>query len=223
MTYSKHDIARMIDISAVQAQSTQADVDAIIAAAKAHRFICVFPLHGFINRALDAMANEPDIMVGGVIGFPSGGELTAFKVHQAKTLTAMGCGEVDMVLNVGMLKSGLDGAVARDIRRVADAAGDTPLKVIMEAPLLTDDEIARAARLICDNGASFIKTGTGWSGTTTDHHINVIKKAVGNTLPLKVAGGVRNLETVLRMVDMGVSRFGIGYASALNILNEVKE
>ena len=85
----------------------------------------------------------------------------------------------------------------------------------MEVVLLTDEEIAMAARIIRDAGASFAKTGTGWAGATTEHHIEVIKAEVGDTIPLKVAGGVRSLDTLLKMRDMGVSRFGIGYKSAL--------
>lgn len=221
MNLSKHEVAQMIDISAVQSFSTKEDVENIIEAAKKHRFICVFALHGFTQQTLDALKNEEDIIVGGVVGFPSGGELTKFKVEQAKTLIEMGCKEIDMVLNVGWLKSGMDKEVAQDIRAVADTCGTIPLKVIMEVPILTDDEIARAAHIICDNGASFLKTGTGWSGSTTEHHIKVIKDAVGDTLPLKVAGGVRDLETLSKMVDMGVSRFGIGYKAALEIMEEL--
>ena len=109
------------------------------------------------------------------------------------------------------------------ISRVENDGSNLTLKVIMEVVLLTDEEIATAARIIRDAGASFAKTGTGWAGATTEHHIEVIKAAVGDTIPLKVAGGVRSLDTLLKMRDMGVSRFGIGYKSALHIMQEAEE
>ena len=86
--------------------------------------------------------------------------------------------------------------------------------------MLTDREIDAAARIIRDAGASCVKTGTGWAGPTTEHHIEIIKNAVGDSIPLKVAGGVRSLDVLLRMRAMGVSRFGIGYKSALRIMEE---
>lgn len=93
----------------------------------------------------------------------------------------------------------------------------------MEVVLLTDEELTKASSIVRDAGASFVKTGTGWAGATTEHHIEVIKKAVGDTIPLKVAGGVRSLDTLLKMKEMGVSRFGIGYKSALQIMKQAEE
>ncbi|MEG0378194.1 MAG: deoxyribose-phosphate aldolase, partial [Eubacterium sp.] len=122
-----------------------------------------------------------------------------------------------------MLKSKMDDAVEADIRAVVKAVGDIPLKVILEVPLLTEDEIVRGAEIVKNSGASFVKTGTGWAGATTLRHIELIKKTVLDTIPIKVAGGVRDVDTLLKMVDMGVSRFGIGYRSAINIMEDYEK
>lgn len=217
---SSAQIARLIDISAVRADSTLADVRHIIDAAKKHQFICVFSMPSFLPTVLRELKDEADIKVGGIVGFPSGGETTSIKVAQGQELKAMGCHEIDMVLNIGKLKSGLLDDVLDDIRAVKEAVAPLLLKVIMEVRLLTHEEIAAAARLIEKAGAAFIKTGTGWAGATTLDDIRIIKQTVGNAIPLKVAGGVKDLATLQAMYDLGVSRFGIGYKAALEIMEQ---
>jgi deoxyribose-phosphate aldolase len=125
-----------------------------------------------------------------------------------------------MVMNIGKLKSGFDEEVKSDILAVKEAVAPLPLKVIIEVCLLTDEEITRASKIVRDCGVAFLKTGTGWAGATTMHHIDVIKEAVADTIPLKVAGGVRDLKTLLEMKAKGVSRFGIGYKSAIQIMEQ---
>lgn len=219
-TLTSHEIARMIDISAVRAESTQQEVNDIIAGAIQHNFVCVFSMPGMLSEVTRQLREYPQIEIGGIVGFPSGGETVTSKVFQANELKAMGCTEIDMVLNIGKLKSGLLEEVAEEIRQVKQAVYPLPLKVIMEVVLLTDEEICQASSLILESGADFIKTGTGWAGATTLHHIRLIKQTVGDAIQLKVAGGVRSLHTLLEMHRLGVSRFGIGYQAALKIMEE---
>lgn len=217
---TSQDIARLIDISAVRADSTRQDVEDIIAGALKYNFICVFPMPGLLPVVFDKLEGHPQIGIGGVVGFPSGGETTGSKLAQAKELKEAGCTEIDMVLNIGKLKSGMSDDVEDEIRRIKAVVSPLPLKVIMEVVLLTDEEIRAASAIILKAGADYIKTGTGWAGATTLHHIHLIKDTVGDAIRLKVAGGVRTLDTLLEMHRMGVSRFGIGYKSALSIMEE---
>ena len=217
---SSREIARLIDISAVRADSTRQDVEDIIDGAIKHNFICVFPMPGMLPLVFEKLKDHPQIGIGGVVGFPSGGETTASKLFQAKELKEAGCNEIDMVLNIGKLKSGMLNDIEDEIRQIKAAVSPLPLKVIMEVVLLTDEEIKTASSIILKAGADYIKTGTGWAGATTLHHIDLIKETVGDTIKLKVAGGVRTLDTLLEMYQMGVSRFGIGYKSALSIMEE---
>ena len=217
---SSREIARLIDISAVRADSTRQDVEDIIDGAIKHNFICVFPMPGMLPLVFEKLKDHPQIGIGGVVGFPSGGETTASKQFQAKELKEAGCNEIDMVLNIGKLKSGMLNDIEDEIRQIKAAVSPLPLKVIMEVVLLTDEEIKTASSIILKAGADYIKTGTGWAGATTLHHINLIKETVGDAIKLKVAGGVRTLDTLQEMYQMGVSRFGIGYKSALSIMEE---
>ncbi len=223
MGITKLELARMVDISAVKAGSNLDDVEAIVKAAKIHQFIAIFPLPSLAARAKQLLGDYEDIILGGTVGFPSGSSATRVKVFEAKDLIEIGCNELDMVIDVGKLRSKLYDEVASDIQEVVATAGNIPVKVILEVSLLSKNEIMDGARIVRDSGASFVKTGTGWSGATTFEHISIIKQAIGESLKIKVAGGVRNLDTLLKIHDMGVSRFGLGYHTALEIMNDFQK
>jgi deoxyribose-phosphate aldolase len=220
MRLNKTEVAKMIDISAVRADSNEDEIKTIVEAAKKHRFICVFSLPSFTPLAKELLTGESGICLGGVVGFPSGAATTSTKAFEAEELLEIGCQELDMVINIGQLKSRLYRDVAKDIKRIVELAGLFPVKVILEVSLLTDLEIREGAKIIKDSGAQFVKTGTGWAGVTTFDHIRSIKDAVGDSIQLKVAGGVRNLDVLLKMHAMGVSRFGIGHRYAVSIMDE---
>jgi len=220
MNLSKEQLARMIDISAVKADSSVEEVKSIVKAAIKFRFICVFTLPSLAPYAKEYLTGETGIDLGGAVGFPSGGSTTSAKSFEAEEMLRLGCNEIDMVINIGKLKSKLYKDVADDIKTIVTVAGGVPVKAILEVPLLKDSEIQDGAKIIRDSGAQFVKTGTGWLGATTFEHIRLIKEAVGESIQLKVAGGVRNLDVLLQMHEMGVSRFGIGHLSAINIMSE---
>ncbi|MBQ3065001.1 MAG: deoxyribose-phosphate aldolase [Clostridia bacterium] len=214
-------LPRMIDLSCVKANSTVEEMNGMVALAKKYGFICCFAMPYYTEWLVNALKDAPDTIVGATVGFPHGNELTDIKVMSAKTQKALGCSEVDMVQNITALKNKDYDAVGRDIAAVKAAIGETPLKVILEVSCLTDDEICRASEIAVKNGAAFVKTGTGWgSRATTVHDIELMKKTVGDSARIKAAGGVRDLQTLLAMVDAGCSRFGIGVGSAEKILKE---
>lgn len=218
----QEEIAQMIDISAVRADSTWAEIEQIIASCEEYPFICVFVMQGMIEKIKSQVKAMPKTGLGGIVGFPSGGETTSMKVAQAVELVQTGCNEVDMVMNIGKLKSGFYEEVKQDILAVKAAVAPLPLKVIIEVCLLSEEEIVKASEIVCDCGVAYLKTGTGWAGSTTMEHIDIIKQTVGDRIPVKVAGGVRDLDTLLKMHSKGVSRFGIGYKSAIKIMEECK-
>lgn len=221
MTNKLTQFTALVDISAVKTDSTKTELDEIIKAAKQYKFKCVFALPSFAEYLIEQLKSTPEVLVGGVVGFPSGGDTTASKVFQAKELCQMGCGEIDMVMNIGKLKSGLYDEVVQDILAVKQAVGNLPLKVIIEAPLLSDNEIVKAGSLIAQCDVAFIKSGTGWSGTTTPRHVELMGEGVNHQVAMKVAGGVRHLAQLRAMQNQGVTRFGIGYKAALSILEEL--
>ncbi len=217
-------LPRLIDISAVRTDVTLEEIENIIRIAKQFRFVCVFAMPSYTPILIEALKDDEDINVGGVVGFPSGADTTSVKVTQAKELIAMGCDEIDMVINVGALKSGNYDYVREDIQAIVDIAGDIPVKSILEISYLSDEQIAKGSMLAVEAGVTYVKTGTGW-GTkpTTSDTIKVIKDTIGDKALIKAAGGARTLDSVLAMMDEGCTRFGIGLNSAINILKEAYE
>lgn len=213
-------LPQMIDISCVKTDSTLAELTDMVALARRHRFICCFAMPCFTPWLAEELAGT-GIRVGGAVGFPSGADTTATKVEAARQFVKLGCAELDMVIQVGWLKSGWEDMVLEDIRRVRDAAGDRILKVILEVAYLTNDEIRRGSELAVRGGADYVKTGTGWAACpTTVDHVRLIRDAIGDTARIKAAGGVRTLEDVETLTAAGCSRFGIGLRSTRRILQE---
>ena len=216
-------IARMIDISSVKAETTIQDVQSIADMAKEFRFICAFTMPCVTGYLVEQLRDENDVMTGGVVGFPSGADLTKIKVACAAELVMAGVDELDMVIQVGALKSGFYDFVCDDIRAVVDAAKGLPVKCIIEASYLSDDEIKRASELVVEAGAAFVKTGTGWGPKpTTIETIKIIKETIGDAAQIKAAGGITGLDTVLEMQALGVSRFGLGAKNAQTIMREAR-
>jgi len=219
------DIAQRIDVSAVRANSTEDEVRQTLQVAEEYGCLAVFSLPCFTPVLSDLITEIPfdeyRPVLGGTVGFPCGGELTGMKTAQARELLNYDCGELDMVINIGFMKSGWYAKTRDDIRAVKQAVGSVPLKVILECHYLSDDEICRAAELAVEAGADWVKTSTGWAPTgATFENIALIKKTVGNSARVKASGGVRDVQTLLKMVDLGVERFGIGCRTVVAIFDE---
>ena len=215
------EIAKMMDISAVQAQSTREDIDAVCALAKEFGVAAVFCLPAHVPYMRERLGEGTGVKLASVSGFPGGAETTRIKAATARELVSFGCDEVDMVNNIAWLKTGDKASYVDDVRAVVDAAAGRPVKVILECHWLTDEEIVRACNWCVEAGASWVKTGTGWAPTgATVERCALMKKAVGDRCGVKAAGGVRTLETLLALYDVGTRRFGIGVKTARNILDE---
>lgn len=214
-------LSKWIDISCVKSIDTTKDVDQMIAGVKSYGFICAFALPSMTPYLIQNLKGTCDTLIGGTVGFPSGCDTTDSKVFQARELLAMGCQEIDMVINIGQLKSNQLDLVFQDIKAVADICGAVPLKTILEVTLLTKEEIIKASKLAESAGASYIKTGTGWcKDPTLPEHIHLIRSSIQPNTKIKAAGGIRSLDTLLEMKQAGCDRFGISTASALTIMNE---
>jgi len=217
-----HEIAQMIDISAVRADSTIQEIKESAELAKQFGCICVFALPAHTPYLIEQLHGST-VFAGGAVGFPGGGDTTSIKVATAKEVVAMGCQEVDMVNNVAWLKANNKQAYLDDVRSVVGAAGGKPVKVILECHWLTSDEIVRACEWCVEAGASWVKTGTGWapSGATLEN-VALMKQTVNERCQVKAAGGVKDLQTLLAMYERGVRRFGIGVRTARAILEGVQ-
>jgi deoxyribose-phosphate aldolase len=221
MRFNRQQLARMMDFSAVRAESDFNDIQRMAEAARTHQPIAVFALPAWTPALCDMLSDTPDIVIGGVVGFPSGGDTTGSKVFQAQQLLAMGCQELDMVINIGKLRSGFFDEVEQDICAVVQAANESPVKVILECGHLSDDQIREACQLSGCAGARFVKTGTGWADSSNiAHAISLMHDSVGDRLGIKAAGGIRDLETLIDLYERGARRFGVGVDSAISILEQ---
>ena len=183
--------------------------------------VCVRPTD--VERAGELLSGT-DVAVGTVVGFPHGSVTTAAKVFEAHAALDAGATELDMVIDIGALKSGRDDRVAADIRAVVEVAhpAGAILKVILENAYLTDDEKVRGCRLAETAGADFVKTSTGFApGGATHADLALMRSAVSDHVQVKAAGGVRTLDELLAVMALGVTR--IGATQTKPILEEYRD
>ncbi|MCR5001905.1 MAG: deoxyribose-phosphate aldolase [Lachnospiraceae bacterium] len=167
--------------------------------------ICIPPC--YVKAAYEYMGGK--IPVCTVIGFPNGNMTTATKVFETEDALKNGAEEIDMVINIGMLKAGDDDYVLNEIKEIKKACGDHILKVIIETCLLTDEEKIRMCEIVTKAGADYIKTSTGFStsGATFDD-VKLFKEHVGENVKIKAAGGISSLEDAEKFMELGADRLG---------------
>ena len=209
-------LAPLVDHTQLRPEATEARIHALCAEATRYGFaaVCISPCH--VPLAAAALGDSP-VRVCTVVGFPSGAAQTRVKAFEAAEALAVGADEIDMVLPIGMLRSGRLGYVEDDIRAVVEAASGAALvKVILETALLRDDEKALACVLARRAGADFVKTSTGFStGGATPEDVALMRQLVGAEMGVKAAGGVRSFKDAQRMVAAGATRIGASGAVAI--------
>ena len=200
---------KLIDHTLLKQDATPEQIIKLCQEAKKFDFmsVCVNPV--YVPLAAAELEGS-DVKVCTVIGFPLGMNMAKTKVEEAVLAVSKGATEVDMVINVGMLKAGHDDYVKEEIFEIKEAVGrNIVLKVILETCLLTDEEIVRACKAAKEAGADFVKTSTGFStGGATVEAVALMRKTVGEEMGVKASGGVRTHEDLLAMVKAGASRIG---------------
>lgn len=214
------DLARLIDHTLLKPEASEADVRKLCAEAREYGFatVCVNPT--WVSLCAAELQGTP-VKVCTVAGFPLGATLASVKIFEAEQAVKLGAAEVDMVINVGALKSGHYERVEQEIRGMAETShrGGALLKVILEAALLTDQEKVIASRLAKSAGADFVKTSTGFGpGGATAHDVELMRLAVGPEMGVKAAGGIRSYEDLQKMLAAGATR--IGASASVKILRE---
>jgi deoxyribose-phosphate aldolase len=221
MRLTANDIAKMIDLSCVRTTSSRADIEQMVEAALKYGFGYVSVLQCFIPYTRRLLRGKSNIYLVGNVSFPSGSDSTSLKVTQAKEMVASGCDEIDMVMNIGKLRSGELSEVEEDVRAVIEVVRPILVKVIIEIMYLTTEETVQACGICLRTGAAFIKTGTGWADRgTTPQDVRLIKSLVGDRIQIKASGGIRSLEMLLEMYTAGARRFGVNLKSGIKILEE---
>lgn len=221
MKLTARDIARMIDLSCVRSTSSQADIQEMVAAARRYGFGQVSVLQCMLAYTRQLLGSSSGVRLVGNVSFPSGSDSTTCKVFQAREMLAVGCDEIDMVMNLGLLRSGELAEVEADVKAVVETVHPTPVKVIIELMILSAQEIHQACEICVEAGAAFVKTGTGWAdrGTTLED-VHLVKSIVGDRIKIKASGGIRNLSTLVEMHNAGATRFGVNLKSGIKIVEE---
>lgn len=218
--------ARLIDLSAVQATNTEADVRACAELASRYNIISVHVLPcwtRFLSTLLPAQGRG-DVMIGGPVGFPGGGHATDIKVQEVRQLITDGAREVDMVVNIGKVLSGDFDYVREDLRRVVEAAAPIPAKVILETHYLNEEQIRKVCDIAVDVGMKWVKTSTGWAPTgATPEKVSIIADQLKGRIEIKGAGGIRDLDTVRTLYRLGVRRFGMSLSAVSKVLAQLEQ
>ncbi len=221
-TITYEELAKVIDHSLLKPELTEAEVIAGCELAKRYHVASVCAKPCDVALAARLLAGS-DVAVGTVVGFPHGNSTTAVKVAEAKQALADGATELDMVINIGALRSGKTQYVCDEIKAVVDAArGKAIVKVILENAYLTRDEKITACRLAEQAGADFVKTSTGFAPTgATVEDIRLMRETVSPNVQVKAAHGVRTLQALLDVIDAGATRCGATATAAM--LDEFKK
>jgi deoxyribose-phosphate aldolase len=209
-------LSSMIDHTLLKPDATEEQIKKLCKEARENKFasVCINP--HYVPLAVECLRGS-DVKVCTVIGFPLGASTTRTKVAEAKEVVENGAGEVDMVINIGALKSGDIDAVRNDIESVVIAVKDRALvKVIIETCLLTDEEKVKACQIAKMAGADFVKTSTGFStGGATVEDVKLMRQVVGSEMGVKASGGVRSFATAMEMIKAGANRLGTSSGVAI--------
>ena len=211
----KKDILKKVDHTLLGQTATWDDIRGILDDAMKYEAASACIPAAYVKQAAEYVAGKLPICT--VIGFPNGYNTTAVKVFETEDAIRNGADEIDMVLNIGELKGGNDTAVIEEIKAVKKACGTHCLKVIIETCLLTDEEKKRACQDVVAAHADYVKTSTGFStGGATVEDVRLMKKEVeGTGVLVKAAGGVRNHDDLVAMVEAGASRIGTSRGTEL--------
>ncbi|MFS8579664.1 MAG: deoxyribose-phosphate aldolase [Novibacillus thermophilus] len=212
-------LASIIDHTLLKPDATSDQIDTLCHEALTYQFasVCVNPV--WVAQCAERLRGSR-VRVCTVVGFPLGATTTAVKATETEDAVQNGAAEIDVVLNIGWLKSSFFERVAADITEVVRAAGTSvPVKVILETGLLTDEEKKTACRISREAGAAFVKTSTGFAGSgATVRDIRLMREAVGPRMGVKASGGIRDYDTAIAMVHAGATR--IGSSSSVAIIRQ---
>ncbi len=208
-------LAQFIDHTLVRPDATLDDVSAACADAKKYGFSAVVVNSGYVARARELL-NGSLIKVCAVVGFPFGANTTTVKIVEAMEAVKNGASEIDVVVNLGMIKSGRYDVVEIDIKNIIAMTPQKVHKVILETGSLTEEEITRVCEIAMRSGAEFLKTSTGYGprGATVED-VRLIRRVVGSVCRVKASGGIRDLAAVTAMIEAGAERIGTSAGPAI--------
>lgn len=223
--YTREQFSKLIDNTLLRSSASADEIIAFCDEAKEHHFAAAVVLPFWVPLAVRQLEGS-DVKVCTCVGFPHGACTRAVKVYEVRNAVTLGAEELDVVINVGALKSGENDYVRRELMEVVGSANlsgmtqdakRTLVKVIIETPYLTEEELVTACEIIRDAGADFVKTSTGTchNGAASVQDVQRIRDVVGSTIGVKAAGGIRTIEHAMDLLDAGANRLGTSSGVAL--------
>ena len=210
-----NNLNKLIDHTILKPEATIEDIRKLCIEAKEYGFHSVCVNSAYVNVAYNFLIHS-NVKVCSVVGFPLGAMMKEAKAYEAKFAVDSGADEIDMVANIGFLKSKKIDLFERDIKKVRDACSASVLKVIIETCLLTDDEKILACKIAKECGANFVKTSTGFSnGGATEHDVKIMREAVGKEIGVKASGGIKTYDDAIKMINAGADRLGTSSSIAI--------
>jgi len=218
LTVSRDQLAKFIDSTLVKATATKSEIEKLCLEAVQYGFGCVVVNPVYVRIAASLLKGS-DIRVGSTVGFPFGVSLPDIKALEAVKAIEDGACELDVVMNLSAFKSGDYELVKRDIEAVTAVKrlfSDVIVKVIIETPLLTNEEKVTACKIVKEAGADFVKTSTGlFGGGATVEDVRLMRQVVGKSFGVKAAGGIRTYADAVAMIEAGANRIGTSTAVAI--------
>jgi|SRR5690554_4651396 len=209
MNLSIDELASLLEPSKLHPAFTEEELINFCVEARKHKFATVYVLPANLEFLVKNFGNC-SAKIGTGIGFPFGTHTTKTKLLESEEAMKIGAEELDMVINIGALKSGKYYLVENEISQLKKLVGKKVLKVILEVSYLNEKEIIMGTKICCAAGADYVKTGTGFGSRPTSYNdIKLIKNAIDKRIKIKAAGGIKDVATLLKMYDMGVTRFGV--------------
>ena len=207
------DLSKYIDHSLLKPIATTEEVKQYCNEAIQYNFptVCVYPIA--VKQAADLLHNHR-IGVCTVIGFPTGANTSAVKLYEAQEAVDNGATELDVVINLGWLKSRQSDKIYQEIAQICESTGKT-VKAILETTVLSNDEKTLAAEICLDAGVAYLKTSTGWFGGATVEDIKLLKKITKGQIGIKASGGIRTVEQAMKLLEAGATRLGTSQGVAL--------
>lgn len=207
----------IIELTNVKPLATVSDIRSLCKKALQNKYRAVCVNSGYIRTCFEELKNHPEVLIVTTAGFPTGAGSYKAKIYEGIFAAEEGAKEVDFVLNLGYIKERKDKETRTEIRGiVGNTKGLADVKVILEAPVLTEEEIVRVSTIAAEEGVAYIKTATGFSGSTTPEMVKTIKRAIGTQCKIKAAGGIRDKSAVMEMVRAGADLIGTSTVIDMN-------
>ena len=203
------ELNKVIEYTNVKATAATGDIRSLCKQAIINKYRAVCVNSGFVHICYEELRNNPEILIVTTAGFPLGAGSRKAKIYEGIFAAEEGAKEIDFVMSIGLLKERKDKDVRDELKNlVMNTRGLAEVKVIIEAPILTEEETVRASNLVLESGAAYIKTATGFNGETSPEIVRLIRKTVGDKIKIKAAGGIRDAETVKAMLKAGADTIG---------------